>query len=64
MTAGSCSQPVCCALCFQKNLLISLYDEDDFKYDNLMHALSFDISSLTPGTKETKEFFIDPQVDL
>lgn len=51
-------------LYFQNTLEIYLYDEDFLKYDNLISTLKFDISSLTVGKTETKEFLIDPQVKI
>ncbi|KAM9848230.1 cytosolic phospholipase A2 beta isoform 2-T2 [Aulostomus maculatus] len=48
----------------KKTLQIHLYDEDPLKYDNLIYTLMFDISTLTVGKKEIKEFVIDPQGKL
>ncbi|XP_074501749.1 cytosolic phospholipase A2 zeta [Sebastes fasciatus] len=42
-------------------LEINLYDEDPMKFDDLIATLKFDISSLTVGKKETKEFILDPE---
>ncbi|XP_070833985.1 cytosolic phospholipase A2 delta [Chaetodon trifascialis] len=41
-----------------------LYDEDSLKFDKLISTIKLDISSLTVGKKETKEFVIDPQGKL
>lgn len=51
-------------LYFQSTLEINLYDEDPLKYDNLIYTVMFDISSLTVGKKEAKEFIIEPQVKI
>ena len=51
-------------LYFQDTLQMCLYDEDPLLSDNLISTLQFDISSLTVGKKETKEFIIDPKVKI
>ncbi|KAG7999834.1 Cytosolic phospholipase A2 zeta, partial [Nibea albiflora] len=44
----------------KKTLMVNLYDEDILSSD-LISTLKVDISSLTAGKKETKEFIIEPE---
>lgn len=46
----------------QSSVELCLYDEDPMKYDNLIFSTEVDITSLTVGKKETKEYITDPEV--
>ncbi|XP_061646150.1 cytosolic phospholipase A2 zeta-like [Phyllopteryx taeniolatus] len=48
---------------FQTTLQIKLYDED-LLFDDLIQTIRFDISTLTVGKREIKEFAIQPQGKL
>lgn len=51
-------------LYFQTTLEVCLYDEDFPDYDDLMFSMNIDVSSLTVGKKEIKQFNIDPEVKI
>lgn len=46
----------------QSSVELCLYDEDPMKYDNLIFSTEVDITSLTVGKKETREYITDPEV--
>lgn len=46
----------------QSSVELCLYDEDPMKYDDVIFSTEVDITSLTVGKKETKEYITDPEV--
>ncbi|XP_068597164.1 cytosolic phospholipase A2 zeta isoform X2 [Brachionichthys hirsutus] len=47
-----------------KNVVeFKLYDDDPLSRDTLISTVAFDVSTLTEGKKETKEFVITPKTD-